>query len=589
MAATKKVNILLALKDHFTKPLKNTTAEVKKQQKQIKVATSVINGWAKNANNKFKSVCGVAGKVGAAFLTLGGVISVANIKSWATDAMEGFNAAHEAETKLEAVLNNVPSIIAKGTGAAAAAKDNLVALTDKLEENGVVAGDVSVAGLQQLATFQLTEESLAKLVPGMADLVAQQKGLNATQSDAVSIGNLIGKAMTGQTGALSKAGIIMTEYQEKVMKTGNEEQRAAMMAEILQSNVGGVNAALAQTDAGKMQVAQNLLGRAQDEIGEKLVHLKANLSEVAAKYIPSLQKAAIRFIDMAAPKIEGAIAYIEAHKDTIRAGIDKIGTAVSAAYQVVSKALGWIKGNGKTLIPVLGGIVAGFVAFNAVTAVVSTVTGTLATLTTVVKGVSAAGGVLNAIMAANPILLVALAIAALVAAGVALWQNWDTVKAKAQELWGKVKEVFGGIRDSITGAFDTAKAKVTGVIDWIHSKISGIGEAIEKVPVLGTLFKGIKGAAVTVKNAVTGRHNATGNSFFPGGATSINEGGRGEIVDLPSGTRIIPHDVAKKSAGRSIILNLKLIIQGNVIGNEEYMEQTGEYVANKVIEALGTV
>ena len=589
MAATKKVNILLALKDQFTKPLKNTTAEVKKQQKQIKAATSVINGWAKNANNKFKSVCGVAGKVGAAFLTLGGVISVANIKSWATDAMEGFNAAHEAETKLEAVLNNVPSIIAKGTGAAAAAKDNLVALTDKLEENGVVAGDVSVAGLQQLATFQLTEESLAKLVPGMADLVAQQKGLNATQSDAVSIGNLIGKAMTGQTGALSKAGIIMTEYQEKVMKTGNEEQRAAMMAEILQSNVGGVNAALAQTDAGKMQVAQNLLGRAQDEIGEKLVHLKANLSEVAAKYIPSLQKAAIRFIDMAAPKIEGAIAYIEAHKDTIRAGIDKIGTAVSAAYQVVSKALGWIKGNGKTLIPVLGGIVAGFVAFNAVTAVVSTVTGTLATLTTVVKGVSAAGGVLNAIMAANPILLVALAIAALVAAGVALWQNWDTVKAKAQELWGKVKEVFGGIRDSITGAFDTAKAKVTGVIDWIHSKISGIGEAIEKVPVLGTLFKGIKGAAVTVKNAVTGRHNATGNSFFPGGATSINEGGRGEIVDLPSGTRIIPHDVAKKSAGRSIILNLKLIIQGNVIGNEEYMEQTGEYVANKVIEALGTV
>lgn len=589
MAATKKVNILLALKDHFTKPLKNTTAEVKKQQKQIKAATSVINGWAKNANNKFKSVCGVAGKVGAAFLTLGGVISVANIKSWATDAMEGFNAAHEAETKLEAVLNNVPSIIAKGTGAAAAAKDNLVALTDKLEENGVVAGDVSVAGLQQLATFQLTEESLAKLVPGMADLVAQQKGLNATQSDAVSIGNLIGKAMTGQTGALSKAGIIMTEYQEKVMKTGNEEQRAAMMAEILQSNVGGVNAALAQTDAGKMQVARNLLGRAQDEIGEKLVHLKANLSEVAAKYIPSLQKAAIRFIDMAAPKIEGAIAYIEAHKDTIRAGIDKIGTAVSAAYQVVSKALGWIKGNGKTLIPVLGGIVAGFVAFNAVTAVVSTVTGTLATLTTVVKGVSAAGGVLNAIMAANPILLVALAIAALVAAGIALWQNWDTVKAKAQELWGKVKEVFGGIRDSITGAFDTAKAKVTGVIDWIHDKISGIGEAIEKVPVLGTLFKGIKGAAVTVKNAVTGRHNATGNSFFPGGATSINEGGRGEIVDLPSGTRIIPHDVAKKSAGRSIILNLKVIIQGNVIGNKEYMEQTGEYVANKVIEALGTV
>ena len=587
MAATKKVNILLALKDQFTKPLKNTTAEVKKQQKQIKAATSVINGWAKNANNKFKSVCGVAGKVGAAFLTLGGVISVANIKSWAADAMEGFNAAHEAETKLEAVLNNVPSIIAKGAGAAAAAKDNLVALTDKMEENGVVAGDVSIAGLQQLATFQLTEESLTKLAPGMADLVAQQKGLNAAQSDAVSIGNLIGKAMTGQTGALSKAGIIMTEYQEKVMKTGNEEQRAAMMAEILQSNVGGVNAALAQTDAGKMQVAQNLLGRAQDEIGEKLVHLKANLSEVAAKYIPSLQKAAIRLIDMAAPKIEGAIAYIEAHKDTIKAGIDKIGTAVSAAYQVVSKAIGWVIDHGNILLPILAGVVAGFTAVNAVMGVIAF----MSPIITVIQGIAAAFGVLNLSTAAAVGIFggVIAVVAAVIAVGVLLYKNWDTIKAKAQELWGKVKEVFGGIRDSITGAFDTAKAKVTGVIDWIHDKISGIGEAIEKVPVLGTLFKGVKGAAVTVKNAVTGRHNATGNSFFPGGTTSINEGGRGEIVDLPSGTRIIPHDVAKKSAGRSIILNLKVIIQGNVIGNKEYMEQTGEYVANKVIEALGTV
>ena len=85
------------------------------------------------------------------------------------------------------------------------------------------------------------------------------------------------------------------------------------------------------------------------------------------------------------------------------------------------------------------------------------------------------------------------------------------------------------------------------------------------------------------------RHNATGTPYFSGGRTTINEGGRGEVVDLPNGTRIIPHDVAKKSTGRSIIMNLKLIVQGNVIGNKEFMEQTGEYVTEKVIEALGTV
>ena len=191
-------------------------------------------------------------------------------------------------------------------------------------------------------------------------------------------------------------------------------------------------------------------------------------------------------------------------------------------------------------------------------------------------------------MAANPIILVAMAIAALVAAGIALWKNWDTVKAKALELWGKVKEVFGGIRDSISGAFTSAKETVSGVVDWITEKIGAIGDAAEKVPVLGTLIRGAKGAYTAVKNVVT-RHNATGTPYFSGGRTTINEGGRGEVVDLPNGTRIIPHDVAKKSTGRSIIMNLKLIVQGNVIGNKEFMEQTGEYVTEKVIEALGTV
>ena len=583
MAKNKNINILLTLKDKFTPNLKGAKAEIKAQQKQIKAASKVINSWAKNANRKFKSVCGAAGKVGAAFLTLGGVISVANLKSWAADAIEGFNAAHEAETKLEAVLSNVPSIIAQGAGAAAAAKDRLVELTDKMEETGVIAGDVSVAGLQQLATFQLTEESLAKLAPGMADLVAQQKGLNATQGDAVSIGNLIGKAMTGQTGALSKAGIIMTEYQEQIMKTGTEAQRASMMAEILKDNVGGVNAALAQTDAGKMLVAQNLLGRAQDEIGEKLVHIKARLSEVAAKYIPGVQAAALRLIDTAEPKIESAIQFLESHKESIRAGIEKIKNAVSTAYQVVSGAVSWIIDHGNILIPVLAGVVAGFAAFNIIPAIAAL----LSTLTTVITGVSAAGGVLNAIMAANPILFVAMAIAALVAAGVALWKNWDTMKVKAQELWGKIKEVFGGIRGTIVGAFTSAKNAVSGVINWIGEKLGAISNAIEKIPVLGSLFKGVKtvyGAARSVVYGPVAGH-ATGTSYFAGGATRINEGGRGEIVNLPSGTQIIPHDVSRKQASGTVI-NLSLTVQGNVIGNRQYMEQTGDYLVRRLLETM---
>ena len=282
--ASKNINILLSLKDQFTPKLKGTTKEIRAQQKQINAATKTINNWGKNANNVFKRVMSTAGRAAGVLATLGGAISVAGVVNFANEAIEGFNAAEEAETKLEAVLGNVPSIMSQGADAARRAKDELVALTDQMEENGVVAGDVSVAGLQQLATFQLSQETLEKLAPGMADLIAQQKGLNATQSDAVSIGNMIGKVMNGQTSALSRAGIIM--YQEQILKTGTEEQKAATLADVLAQNVGGVNKALAETDAGKVAVAQNLIGRSTDLIGEKLMNIKGQLADLLIQHMP---------------------------------------------------------------------------------------------------------------------------------------------------------------------------------------------------------------------------------------------------------------------------------------------------------------
>ena len=50
-----------------------------------------------------------------------------------------------------------------------------------------------------------------------------------------------------------------------------------------------------------------------------------------------------------------------------------------------------------------------------------------------------------------------LGIMAAIAAGALLIANWDKVKATAIGLWEGAKQVFGGIRDSVTGAFDTAR------------------------------------------------------------------------------------------------------------------------------------
>ncbi len=589
--ASKNVNILLSLKDMFTPKLKGTTAEVRKQKKEINAASRVIKGYATNANKRFKSVMGAAGRLTRTVATLGGAISVAGITTFAIKAEEGFNEAREAETKLAAVLQNVPDIIAKGAGAADAAKERLVAYTDALERSGVIAGDVSIAGLQQLGTFQLTEASLKKLTPGMADLLAQQKGVNATQADAVSIGNLVGKAMTGQTGALSKAGIIMTDYQKQVMTSGTEMERAAMLAEILKQNVGGVNEALAKTDAGKAAQAANLLGQATDIVGEKVAAIKGKFAELVVSHLPELQAAATAAADGIGSAFDRLSGWIDTHKEQISNACTTIQTVGKTAFDIVSGAVKFFMDHSSLLIPVLAGVVAGFTAFNIIAPLVPIVLA----LNKALKASATVGAVLNAVMAASPAGMIALAIGAIVAIVAVLILNFDKVKAVAATVFGAMKNfvltlkdafvsAFEQIRDAIVGAFEWVKEKLQPIVDWVVGFIDTIKEGLNWIKDGASAI----GFGQPQTNQWVGQHKALGTPYFKGGLTHINEGGRGEIVDLPNGTRIIPHDVAKKQGGGTQVV-VNVTVQGNVIGNREYMEQTGNYVATKVIKALGVV
>ena len=117
----------------------------------------------------------------------------------------------------------------------------------------------------------------------------------------------------------------------------------------------------------------------------------------------------------------------------------------------------WIFDNWNLIAPVLAGIIASFLTFS--------------TAIKVIELAKIAMTAFNVIMAANPIVLVTLAVAALVAAGVALYMNWDTVKTKAGELWKSIKEIFAGIKASVGNLWEEAK-------EWGANIVKGIGEGI---------------------------------------------------------------------------------------------------------------
>lgn len=123
-------------------------------------------------------------------------------------------------------------------------------------------------------------------------------------------------------------------------------------------------------------------------------------------------------------------------------------------------------------------------------------------------GTTIAGGFGAAMTAVNwPLLAVAAAIGVVIAIGVALWQNWDTVKQKASELvawlsakWGEIKTNVGSFIQSITTSFSNGFSALVSIVKAPFDKILGFISSVQNA--VGNLWSKITGAkndAATIK------------------------------------------------------------------------------------------
>lgn len=94
--------------------------------------------------------------------------------------------------------------------------------------------------------------------------------------------------------------------------------------------------------------------------------------------------------------------------------------------------------------------------------------------------------------------------------------------------------IFGGIKGICSGVLDGIRAAINAVINGINSISVDIPDWVPGV--------GGKHFGVNIPTLYTGISN------FSGGPAVINDRFGGEIVDLPSGTRIIPHDQSVQQA-----------------------------------------
>ena len=126
--------------------------------------------------------------------------SIAGLQRALTEMTADYQTSVVAQTQLATIMR-------QRMGSTEEEIQSIRDLCSAQQELGVVEDDIAASGAQQMATFLKEKQSLDVLIPTMNNLIAQQDGLNATVQGAVGIGNMMGKAMQGQTEVLQRVGI----------------------------------------------------------------------------------------------------------------------------------------------------------------------------------------------------------------------------------------------------------------------------------------------------------------------------------------------------------------------------------------------
>lgn len=649
MAKNKVINTVLTVRDNMSGGLVKAAQNAKKSGKAID--SSMISATRSVVAFKNKSIAALqdyAKKAGAAIvagttavatglsaLTLKSALAADDLNTLAKQS--GFSTADIQKWQYASDLIDV-SI------------DDIVKSAAKMKKNMISTSSTTVDAWNQLGIK--VKDSNGQLRNSTTvfyeTLTALSKVQNETERDTLAM-TLFGKSADSLAGIVDDGGAALQELAGKAEKAGViMSQDTLDSANALNDKVDTLKATV-KGFAGK--VGSELAGRASKALDVVGSHFSKAFNTSPMDWLNGK-------LDTLMAKLDSWIAGggLERLADLLVNGVQLGAQKAGDMLQKAGDALKWCKDHSDTLVNVLKGLAAAWAVKkvldfnNGLADCVGNIGGiikTVLTMTGVLGGQATATGTatvaqtgLNTAMAANPIGAVILAIEALIAVGVLLYKNWDTIKAGAQSLWNKFKDVSIRIGTAFSGAFNKVKNAAKTALEWVASKLSWLNDKIESIPILGSLYKGAKGALGNaiewVDNATTGNRSgtstgttqtttrskttttagpvktttstttttpkptpssllslpglpglgkATGTPYWRGGYTRVNERG-GEIMNLPSGTQIIPHDVSVKAAGgRSVTVNVN--IQGNVIGNREYTEQVGEYVGRKVLAALG--
>ena len=459
----------------------------------------------------------------------------------ASEAAEAMNYMAMAGWKTEDMLSGIEGVmnLAAASGEDLAATSDIV--TDALTAFGLTAADsghfadilaaassnantnVSMMG----ETFKycapiagalgFSAEDTAEAIGLMANagIKSSQAGtalrtiMNNLSGDVKICGSAIGEvtvATTNADGSMRDLSDILADC--RTAFAGLTESEKAQAAESLvgknamsgflalmnagEGDIEKLSSAIADCDGTAAGMAETM----QDNLAGQLQILKSQLEELA-----------ISFGELLMPAVRMIVGWIQKFVDWLNS-MDEGTRKVIVTIALVAAAIG----------PVL-------IIVGKVISAVGTIMTIIPKLAGVIGIVQKAFAALNAVMLANPIVLVIAAVAALVAAFIYLWNNCEEFRQFWIDLWESIKEiaiaVWEGLKEFFSAAWEAIRTTAATVWNAVRDFFSGLWEGIKNIfmTVVNTISTFLATAWGTIKNTVMTVWNAI-KTFF----TTVWEG-----------------------------------------------------------------
>lgn len=258
-------------------------------------------------------------------------------------------------------------------------------------------------------------------------------------------------------------------------------------------------------------------------------------------------------------KLGGIAKVFETIGNTVRDTLKSLAPYIVKTISFLVNLAKWINENKTWLEAIIIPLVAFIGTFSMIMKIIS-----------IVKGITTAISVLNAVMLANPIVLIIAAIVALIAIFVVLWKKCDWFRNFWIGLWNGIVEI-------VVGAWEWIKGLFTGVIDFVSNNWQAL--LLFLVNPFAGAFKLLYDNCEGFRNFVNGFVNAVVNFFksIPGKLVSFAQGIVNVFTSIPGKMMNVGKNIAQglwngisglkdwvinkvKNMGKSILNSIKNVL-----------------------------